>query len=180
MVSVLIGALSAIGTHVLTLEATRSRMRRELEHEADRELRGQRRAAYVELWKRLEALSLYAPPHQVDAGTLLRLSAGLRDWYYTVGGVFLTEAAKQRYFALQDLLQVHATRPEPIRPADRRYRQKPITTGADGPGRYEVVGGGPMSEADQVFFALFDAASALRSQVAADLDSRAPLMSGHD
>jgi hypothetical protein len=168
VINALVGAFAALGTHVLAREALRDRLRRELEVELDRDLRTERRKAYCDLWKRLEPLAIYAPKHQLDGTSLRALSAELTEWYYEVGGVYLTETAKGLYFTLQDLLQIERT--GVVRAADRRFQRDPKNV------RGLVALGTPPAEHDKAYFELFRAASDLRSCVARELNSRAPLI----
>jgi hypothetical protein len=167
IVTAVVGAFAALGTHVLTLEATRAKLRRELEVELDKDRRARRAAAYTELWKRLEPLSIYAPPHQVDGGTLRQLSTSLREWYYQIGGMYLTADARAYYFALQDRLQQCGD--EVLRPADRRFKQGAAP-------RDFIRVDAALDDRDQAFLALFRCGSDLRSQVAADLKTRSGLL----
>lgn len=167
IVTAIVGAFAALGTHVLTLDATRAKLRRELEVELDKDRRARRATAYAELWKRLEPLSIYAPPHQVDGGTLRQLSASLREWYYQIGGMYLTERARAAYFSLQDHLQDCGD--EVLRPADRRFKQ--------GTAAHEFIAiGDGDQQRDAAFIALFKCGSVLRSQVAEDLKTRSGLL----
>jgi hypothetical protein len=67
--------------------------RKTLESEFDKDLRKLRIDAYMDLWKRLEPLAFYAPPGPVTYQTLTDLAASLRQWYYEVGGLFLSSHA---------------------------------------------------------------------------------------
>ena len=70
----------------------------------DISLRDKRIEVYQELWKRLEFLAKYSPPEEVNLFHLQTVSNQLRQWYFEIGGMFLTEKSRTPYFALQELL----------------------------------------------------------------------------
>ena len=51
-----------------------------------------------------EFLAKYSPPEEVNLFHLQTVSNQLRQWYFEIGGMFLTEKSRTPYFALQELL----------------------------------------------------------------------------
>jgi hypothetical protein len=93
-------------TFVLGIATNWTATRRTLALQYDTELRRERLKAYGELWLRLEALNKYgrSSPHLSRSDTE-KLVADLKQWYFRVGGIYLSETTRDDYFALQDALQ---------------------------------------------------------------------------
>jgi hypothetical protein len=98
------------------------KIRKELEGEYDKDLRGKRRDAYAALWKILQPLAKYSPPAPVTPELLKQLSADLRQWYFEVGGLYMSANARDAYFALQDELQLASPSAENAIRAGSRLR----------------------------------------------------------
>src|SRR5690349_10285410 len=99
-----VGAVSAaFVTGLLTYLATAWKVRRDLQVEYDRGLRTDRLKAYAQLWARTRPFSRYAPA-TMDAYRCSRLVESLSDWYYAEGGMYLSTATRDRYFAFMDIL----------------------------------------------------------------------------
>src|SRR5882757_5711146 len=62
----------------------------------DENLRTQRLQCYPALWNATAAVPRW-PRAEVTRGSLEKFHATLRSWYYTDGGLFLSEAARTRY-----------------------------------------------------------------------------------
>lgn len=77
---------------------------KDLQAEADSDLRKQRLQAYEDLWKLLPVLARYDRPKPLNAATLQELTAAMRDWYFDKGGLFLTEESRPAYFKLKDAI----------------------------------------------------------------------------
>ena len=69
----------------------------------DEELRTKRLKAYPALWKATRIASRW-PRRTVCRSELEELHRTLREWYYTDGGMFLSETARARYGDLQELI----------------------------------------------------------------------------
>jgi hypothetical protein len=69
----------------------------------DEELRAKRLVAYPALWEATRIASRW-PRRTVGRSELDQLHRTLRDWYYTDGGMFLSETARARYGDLQELI----------------------------------------------------------------------------
>lgn len=77
---------------------------KDLQAEADNDLRNQRLQAYEDLWKLLPVLARYDRPKPLNAATLQELTEAMRDWYFDKGGLFLTEESRPAYFKLKDAI----------------------------------------------------------------------------
>lgn len=77
---------------------------KDLQAEADNDLRKERLQAYEDLWKLLPVLARYDRPKPLNAATLQELTAAMRDWYFDKGGLFLTEESRPAYFKLKDAI----------------------------------------------------------------------------
>jgi hypothetical protein len=80
------------------------KIRKELGAQYDKDLRADRLKCYATLWKHTEVLANYSPPGPVNYRAIAKLSADLRGWYFGEGGIFLSETAREAYFALQKAL----------------------------------------------------------------------------
>lgn len=98
--------LGAVGSYLGLYWKVRS----ELEAQYDKDLRAERLQVYPALWKLLEPLAKYSRPGPVTALSLQKMSAELRQWYFEVGGLFMSERTRKAYFSLQDeLVKMFAT-----------------------------------------------------------------------
>ena len=78
------------------------KIREELVAKYDQELRAERVKQYTLLWNATEPLAKYAAPGPVTVARLHQLAIALRQWYFGGGGMFLSDRARDSYFALQD------------------------------------------------------------------------------
>jgi hypothetical protein len=109
----------------------------------DEDLRAKRFAAYPKLWSATGAASRW-PRSTVTKQSLEELHEKLRSWYYGDGGVFLSATARERYGDVQRLIGPILARP-----------------------------GDPSDElAEGRYTDLMDSASALRTALTEDLDTR--------
>ena len=81
------------------------KFRKDLEAEYDKDLRNRRIKAYQELWKHLQLLARYDRPKPLTIQTLGELSVAMRQWYFEVGGLFLSEETRNTYFDLKKAIQ---------------------------------------------------------------------------
>ncbi len=63
-------------------------------------LREERIEEFSRLWRHMELLALYFPPEPVTGESLTRLGSDLRSWYFSKGGLYLTQRCREAYFAL--------------------------------------------------------------------------------
>ncbi len=82
----------------------RYRKQLELSADIDIHLREQRITVYTELWKKTELLPKWPRSHDVTYEKLDDFSKGLRDWYFQVGGMYLSEDARDSYIDLQETI----------------------------------------------------------------------------
>ena len=86
-----------------TYVALRTKIRRDLEAQYDKDLRDRRMTAYSALWALTEPLAIYSPARKLSGDGARALSERLRHWYFT-DGMVLSEEARTRYFDLQKAL----------------------------------------------------------------------------
>ncbi|MCR6489032.1 hypothetical protein M8542_40010 [Amycolatopsis sp. OK19-0408] len=113
MGSLLIGIAGAVAaalvTGLLTYFVTAWKVRHELHVEYDRGLRSQRLKAYAELWSWTQSFSRYRPTAVTGDGAA-ELIDRLTDWYFQGGGMYLSAAAREKYFAFMNSLKKAAER----------------------------------------------------------------------
>jgi hypothetical protein len=110
--SIVVGALAAVVAAGVTFLTTRWQLRRQFDFEYDRQLRDRRLAAYGELWRLLEPLSIYERK-PITVETAWVMSTGLTRWYYRTGGLVLSVAARDAYFPVQNVLSAAGRLPMP-------------------------------------------------------------------
>jgi hypothetical protein len=85
------------------------------------ELRERRMEAYPPVWRETSALSRY-PAADVTWADLKELHLAFRDWYFTTGGLFLSERSRDRYGEVQELLGAYLHKHRQDDPAERVAR----------------------------------------------------------
>jgi hypothetical protein len=98
------------------------KVRKELEAEYDKDLRAKRREVYAALWKLLQPLAKYSPPGELTTESFKRLSVELRQWYFEVGGLYMSAGTRDAFFALQDELNRPTADGDKARDAGSRLR----------------------------------------------------------
>jgi hypothetical protein len=141
LVGLLGGLIGSVTGGSLTWLTTRWTVSRELVHSYDRDLRTERITAYRQLWQITGALPRYQWPTRVTRSDLRDLIGRFHTWYFEVGGLFFSQAAKDAYFEMLNVLDSAAGR-------------KP---------------GDGMEINDLVFSELFNKAELLRIRLAADV-----------
>jgi len=105
VMATVVTAASAMGVAALTglvsYRITRWNIRKEFEIE----LRKQRLDAFKKLWAISQPLALYGRKEPVTRAVISRLAQDLRQWYFEEGGMFLSDASRDKYMALQESLQ---------------------------------------------------------------------------
>jgi hypothetical protein len=104
MTTALISVLTLLVGAAVSGLVTYLETRRKLAYDYDADLRKRRIEAYSDLWKRLEPLAKYATKPSVSKTDIKELAENLRIWYFETGGIFLSAAAREAYFALQEVL----------------------------------------------------------------------------
>jgi hypothetical protein len=105
LLSLLAGLVSGAITAVVTYFATLSKSRLDLAIVYDKELRENRLEAYKELWRRLKPLARYSPETAATYQIVKDASESMRDWYFDLGGIFLSRESRDPYFALKRTMQ---------------------------------------------------------------------------
>lgn len=100
LLALLGAALSAIAAYF----AARRSFQQQLLAAYDEGVRAARIQSYQVLWTLTGAFPRYWEPGAVDAPQLATLGAKLRDWYFSGGGMFLTDRSRDVYFAFQQQL----------------------------------------------------------------------------
>ncbi len=104
MEQIVIGVISALGAGVLTYFSTRSKILLDLSADYDRDLRNKRLEAYRELWARMEPLSRYSPNEELTVELLRNTRASIKQWYFQVGGIYLSNQCRDEYDVLKDCM----------------------------------------------------------------------------
>jgi hypothetical protein len=125
VLSLLTGLISGAITAVVTYFATFARARLDLTIEYDKELRQKRLEAYRDLWKRLKAMARYSPERPLTHQIVKDTSESMRDWYFDLGGIYLSRDSRGPYFALkqamQDIIDRQELQQEKDKPLDARW-----------------------------------------------------------
>ena len=81
------------------------KLRVESAHQLNRDLISKRASAYACLWSKMRSLAIYSN-ESFNSKISERLYEELSNWYFSeTGGLFLTNRAREFYFALQNVLQ---------------------------------------------------------------------------
>ena len=72
----------------------------------DAELLSKRRSTYEALFRVLKPFSRYDASEELDAKALKEVSLQLRDWYFDMGGLYLSDECRVPYFALKEVLKI--------------------------------------------------------------------------
>jgi hypothetical protein len=94
----------ALGGGVTWLTA-RWQLRKELEYGYDRDLRAERVTVYKELWKRSERLPRYHPRGNPTGSAVEQVIEDFHQWFFEVGGLFLSDKARSAYFDMMNRLR---------------------------------------------------------------------------
>ena len=81
------------------------KFRKDLEAEYDKDLRNHRLKVYEQLWNHLQLVARYDRPKPLTASTLHELTTSMRQWYFEVGGLYLSEESREAYFKLKDTIK---------------------------------------------------------------------------
>lgn len=103
ILAAIIGAIAGV---VTTYLGAILKFRVDLKSQYDKDLRDKRIAQYYDLWKLTGTFPKYAREKQLTHQDLQCLMVALREWYFTKGGMFLSDAGRDAYFALQEELKL--------------------------------------------------------------------------
>jgi hypothetical protein len=110
LIGILGGLMGTVVGGVLTWLTTRWKLRLELEHNYDKELRTERIVAYKQLWQITGALPRYHWPTKPTRSDLRDIIETCHSWYFEVGGLFFSQGTKDAYFTMIDKLDQAAGR----------------------------------------------------------------------
>jgi len=99
------GLIGVASGAILTYFGAVLKFRKDLEAEYDKDLRNRRLDVYKDLWKHLKLLARYDRPEPLTPETLGELSVAMREWYFEVGGLYLSEHARDIYFEIKKMIQ---------------------------------------------------------------------------
>lgn len=106
MDAVLVAGTVAVGTAVAT-STVQSWLNTRAKTTED--LRSERLGVYPEVWERTRALSRW-PRTNVTGDEIDRLHREFRHWYFSVGGLYMSENTRGRYGHMQKLIGLYLTR----------------------------------------------------------------------
>src|SRR5689334_10341146 len=98
------GAVGVLTTYLAAVLKLRS----DLRFAYDKDLREKRIPKYEELWKLTGRFPKYGRAPELTFSDVEELSDQLRDWYFTKGGMFLSDEGRNAYFSFQEGL-AHTT-----------------------------------------------------------------------
>jgi hypothetical protein len=105
LLSLLTGLISGAITAVVTYYSTYARARLDLTVEYDKDLRTSRLQTYKDLWRRLKPLARYTAERPLSYRIAKDTSEDMRNWYFDVGGIYLSRESRGPYFAVKKALQ---------------------------------------------------------------------------
>jgi hypothetical protein len=105
LIAAVAGLVSGAITSVITYLATVAKTRLDLAVEYDKELRKDRLTVYLKLWPMLKPLAKYSAPKPASYQIVKQTSEKMRDWYFDVGGVYLSQKSRDPYFKLKGEMQ---------------------------------------------------------------------------
>ena len=105
LVAVISGLFGLISGGFGTYLGAILKYRKELESAFDREIRKERIRVYPKLWQLLDVFARYDAPAPLDATRLETISVSMRAWFFEDGGIFLSDRARDSYFALKKNLR---------------------------------------------------------------------------
>ena len=177
----LLGLTGVLVTGLLSYRQGQQQVRRSLEIEYDKDLRGRRIEHYLELWSLLAPLAKYPEPAELYAEDVQALAVGCKDWYFERGGLFLSSHTRSHYFDLLDgcklVAQKHAGRWPGALGAGGLREHLEREEGWRAPPALETIAGASLGApdarlADEVTGALRALGSALRAAMANDVLTR--------
>jgi hypothetical protein len=122
LAAVIGGLFGIVGTYVAAI----LKFRKDLEADFDKEIRKERIQEYPKLWRLLELLAKYDRPDPVTPAHLADLSVAMRKWFFDGGGIYLSDRARESYFALKRQLQkvAHSSRQQSDQAIDEQEAGK--------------------------------------------------------
>lgn len=121
-ISLVAGLISGLVSAVITFFVTREKVRLDLAAEYDRQLRSERLDAYRDLFKRMKPLARYSAEKPLTYKIIRETAEDMRDWYFDVGGIYLSKESREPYFELKSLMQEVIEHEEYKDPQDQKTR----------------------------------------------------------
>lgn len=90
----------------------------------DNDMLARRRSAYTELWRILKPFARYDLPTPITPAVLKQVTVQMRDWYFDIGGLLLSEHCRIPYFEFKDMLMEYLSNPN--RPADAPFDEAAV------------------------------------------------------
>lgn len=103
--AIITGLIGLTSGAVLAYLGAALKFRKDLEAEYDKDLREKRITSYLELWKHLELVARYDRPKPLNRKTLSILTSSMREWYFEIGGLYLSEETRKAYFDLKEMIK---------------------------------------------------------------------------
>lgn len=72
----------------------------------DHTIRAKRIVVYEELWRRLKLLARYDREKQLTPAVIREISQAMMQWYFEVGGLYLSDESRVPYFELKEALRM--------------------------------------------------------------------------
>ena len=85
----------------------------------DSDMLARRRNAYTDLWSILKPFARYDLPTPITLAVLQQVTVQMRDWYFDLGGLLLSEHCRVPYFEFKDMLKEYLSNPN--RPAEAPF-----------------------------------------------------------
>ncbi len=104
--AVITGLISGVISSALTYFSTRSKIRLDMRVEYDKSLHEKRLALYKDLWPKTEPLARFSPHFVLTYNIVKKVADETRQWYFAEGGIYLSKACREPYFALKEQLQL--------------------------------------------------------------------------
>ena len=104
LVAIITGLFGIISGAFLAYLSAILKFRKDLEAEYDKDLRTHRLKVYEQLWNHLQFVARYDRPKPLNASTLEELTTSMRQWYFEVGGLYLSEGSRSSYFQLKSAI----------------------------------------------------------------------------
>jgi hypothetical protein len=105
LVAIVTGLLGIISGALVAYVSAVLKFRKDLEAEYDKDLRNQRINVYKDLWRRLDLVARYDRPKPLNASTLQELTVSMRQWYFEIGGLYLSEESRKTYFDFKKTIE---------------------------------------------------------------------------
>jgi hypothetical protein len=120
------GLVSGLVSAALTYFSMRAKIRLDLAAEYDKKLQETRLEAYLKLWAMFEPLARFGRVKPITHAVLLDVSNQTRNWYFQVGGIYLTQASRGPYFRWKELMQPLLDGPEYARSPDTPIEEREL------------------------------------------------------